>query len=143
MAEWKRILTNPRRAALLILLPVLCVLLYLTGRMDNIQLSSWQTMVDRSHYRAELTQRCKGMPPEEALQMLQEEKSMLSDVSLWTLGWRLEGTTEEEIRERLPGYPAAAALVSDKEAIRAEMSRYQKIYTELHEQFHYLEDYPE
>lgn len=143
MAEWKRILTNPRRAALLILLPVLCVLLYLTGRMDNIQLSSWQTMVDRSHYRAELTQRCKGMPPEEALQMLQEEKSMLSDVSLWTLGWRLEGTTEEEIRERLAGYPAAAALVSDKEALRAELSGYQKIYTELLEQFQYLEDYPE
>lgn len=143
MAEWKRILTNPRRTALLVLLPVLCVLLYLTGRMDNIQLSSWQTMVDRSHYRAELTQRCRGMAPEEALQMLEAEKSLLSDVSLWTLGWRLEETTEEEIREMLADYPAAAALVSDKAALREELSGYQKIYTELFEQFQYLEDYPE
>ena len=38
MGEWRRILANPRRLALLIALPLISVLMYVVGRMDNIQL---------------------------------------------------------------------------------------------------------
>lgn len=142
MGEWKRIVCNPRRLALLILLPVLCTVMYLAGRMDGIQISDWNRMRQESRFAAQLVRQCREMPLEEALRWLNEERDKLGNVSMWSMGWRLQDAAEEEILEMLTDYPRAAALIDDREALRVELAGYQRVYSQLQEQIQYLQDYP-
>ena len=50
MGEWKRILSNPRRLALLLAVPLICIGLFLYDCTGSIQLSSWQEMTEDNQF---------------------------------------------------------------------------------------------
>ena len=142
MGEWRRILANPRRLALLIALPLISVLMYVVGRMDNIQLESWGKMVEDSSFQRQIVEQYKGMDTQEALADLTQRNTMLGDVSMWTRGWALEGASKEDIIAMLTEYPSVAELIDDTTAFRTEIRKYTKVYDLLIQQMEYLQEYP-
>ena len=107
MGEWKRILSNPRRLALLLAIPLICIGLFLYDCTGSIQLSSWQEMIENNQFYQGLVREMQDYSLEEAQTYLTEQSDLLSDVVLWTWGWALEDKTAEEVAEML-------AAVSDR-----------------------------
>ncbi|MBQ7915668.1 MAG: hypothetical protein IJ315_02625 [Firmicutes bacterium] len=142
MGEWRRILANPRRLVLLIALPLISVLMYVVGRMDNIQLESWGKMVEDSSFQRQIVEQYKGMDTQEALADLTQRNTMLGDVSMWTRGWALEGASKEDIIAMLTEYPSVAELIDDTTAFRTEIRKYTKVYDLMIQQMEYLQEYP-
>lgn len=142
MGEWKRILSNPRRLALLLAIPLICIGLFLYDCTGSIQLSSWQEMIENNQFYQGLVREMQDYSLEEAQTYLTEQSDLLSDVVLWTWGWALEDKTAEEVAEMLAGYPDLAALIEQPEALRAGTRKYSQAYAELQEQLQYLIDYP-
>ena len=142
MGEWKRILSNPRRLALLLAIPLICIGLFLYDCTGSIRLSSWQEMIENNQFYQGLVREMQDYSLEEAQTYLTEQSDLLSDVVLWTWGWALEDKTAEEVAEMLAGYPDLAALIEQPETLRAGTRKYSQAYAELQEQLQYLIDYP-
>ena len=126
MGEWKRILSNPRRLALLLAIPLICIGLFLYDCTGSIQLSSWQEMIENNQFYQGLVREMQDYSLEEAQTYLTEQSDLLSDVVLWTWGWALEDKTAEEVAEMLAGYPDLAALIEQPEALRAGTRKYSR-----------------
>ena len=122
MGEWKRILSNPRRLALILAIPLICIGLFLYDCTGSIQLSSWQEMIENNQFYQGLVREMQDYSLEEAQTYLTEQSDLLSDVVLWTWGWALEDKTAEEVAEMLAGYPDLAALIEQPEALRVMRS---------------------
>ena len=120
MGEWKRILSNPRRLALLLAIPLICIGLFLYDCTGSIQLSSWQEMIENNQFYQGLVREMQDYSLEEAQTYLTEQSDLLSDVVLWTWGWALEDKTAEEVAEMLAGYPDLAALIEQRKRCERE-----------------------
>lgn len=142
MGEWKRILSNPRRLALLLAIPLVCIGLFLYDCTGSIHLSSWQEMTEKNEFYKELVAKMEGLGPEEAGAYLTEQSDLLSSVTLWAVGWALEDATAEDVAEMLADYPDLRALVNAPDELRAGTRKYQEAYSELGELMQYLIDYP-
>ena len=142
MGEWRRILANPRRLAVLILIPVVSLIIYFMGWSDSIRLRDMGQVMEDKRFLAGLIEEYRGRPLEEASQELRERSNRLAAVSSWINGWG--ESTREDVQAILEDYPELLPLfeAEDYTTLRRTIGRMNTQRTKLAEQIEYWKGYP-
>ena len=145
MGEWKRVLLDPKRLVILLLMTLVCAGLFVLSLLDEIGPQGLSTMGEASAYAEGLVERWEGKDLSELSGLVKEELWKLDAFEGWYSGYGDAFVTEEAAYASIADLPALgdAAKSADGAAFYRIFSAYRRVLVTMLGETDYLSGYPE